>query len=428
MVTIASGFGKKLNVINERTLGSSDGINGASVADQRLWALSQSEWNAIGSDTVAVDVKKYPSSWWLRSPGYYDDTAFAGSSGGGGNGHDYVDFSAFVVRPAFNLNLESVLFTSESSNTAGVGKSAAAAGGGYKPLAEPSAARKFTFLDKTISTPELTLTSSALDFDYSVTPVTGAPSVPGGEKYVSGFLYNASASSDNDSYAKYADTTASPNGSFNVTNPSGSSPLATDDNYTLHIFSEEANTYLHSDFASQSVDFTFTMSNGNVKDLTLTSNSAFGLDGGSIALGSGETFDQAWSLANGSALDASNATAFTPSSLNVHGKDNAITGDLDATGSALNFYLPTANGTMLNVTGTATITNSVIDIIGQPVLHLGDYGTLMNKTTGTPATALGNNTYPDTTSGATYGFNLGIDASNLTFIHNSVNAVHKRYI
>ncbi|GHU10030.1 hypothetical protein FACS1894185_0420 [Betaproteobacteria bacterium] len=298
-----------------------------------------------------------------------DFDAFAGESGGGFSVIDLVEYPAFVVRPAFNLDLTSVLFTSASSDAAGVGKSAATAGGGYTPLATPAAARKFTFLDKSISTPELTLISNALDFNYSVTPtpITGAPGIPGGEKFVSGFLYDGT----DDVYAKYADTTASASGSFNA------KPASSGTGHELHIFSEEANDYLHSDFASESVDFTFTMNNGTVEDLTLTSNSAFGLDNSSIALKSGETFDQAWSLANGSVLDASSAT-FKPSSLNVRGEGNTINGNLDASGGALNFYVSdtaTAGATLLTVSGDANISGSVIraGIAGNsPVLQEGE--------------------------------------------------------
>ncbi|GHT95971.1 hypothetical protein AGMMS49545_19880 [Betaproteobacteria bacterium] len=112
MVTIASGFGKELDVITERTLtSSSDGIGGADVANQKLWALSDSEWSTINDNSVT----SYPSSWWLRSP-LGDFNASAGWFGGGYIDYDlnYVDLASFVVRPAFNLDLQSVLFASDA--------------------------------------------------------------------------------------------------------------------------------------------------------------------------------------------------------------------------------------------------------------------------------------------------------------------------
>lgn len=52
--------------------------------------------------------------WWLRSPG---DNAYhvARVNGAGDLGYDYVDNRNVTVRPAFNLNLNSVLFTSAAA-------------------------------------------------------------------------------------------------------------------------------------------------------------------------------------------------------------------------------------------------------------------------------------------------------------------------
>ncbi|GHT90368.1 hypothetical protein FACS1894101_2810 [Betaproteobacteria bacterium] len=337
--------------------------------------------------------------------------AFAGGSGGGRV--DICVFGAvFVVRPAFNLDLTSVLFTSASSDAAGVGKSAATAGGGYTPLATPAAARKITFLDKTISTPELTLISNALDFNYSVTPATSAPGASSAEKLVSGFLYNGTA----DVYAKYANTGTNPNGSFNAR------PASDGTGHELHIFSEEANDHLYSDFASESVDFTFTMNNGTVEDLTLTSNSAFALNNSSIALEASKTFDQVWSLANGSVLDAFSATAFTPSSLNVRGKDNTITGDLTTNGGALNFYLPGGidnNDTLLTVTGNANIGGSAVNLAldgGNNLTTLAATNkiTLLNAAGGLTTGYTSGTTSLTATVGTafTYNFKLSDDGKN----------------
>ncbi|GHU00951.1 hypothetical protein FACS1894154_10660 [Betaproteobacteria bacterium] len=94
MNTIAGGLGKELGVINARDLESvgdtnpssaalnaNDGINGANAGGQMLWALSYPEWRAIAygiGSSEATTVRSFPSSWWLRSPDYYDDHALAG--------------------------------------------------------------------------------------------------------------------------------------------------------------------------------------------------------------------------------------------------------------------------------------------------------------------------------------------------------------
>ena len=79
---------------------------------------------ASHSGMYGVGVADY---WWLRSPGTYDlDAAYVIDSGGVFySGYD-VDYSSIAVRPAFNLNLNSVLFTSAAEG----GKISAAASGG----------------------------------------------------------------------------------------------------------------------------------------------------------------------------------------------------------------------------------------------------------------------------------------------------------
>ncbi|GHU36455.1 hypothetical protein AGMMS50256_33050 [Betaproteobacteria bacterium] len=288
LVPILGALPSNLNALKEN-----DGMNGWSVDNQLLWALSLAEWEAIADD----DLRKYPSSWWLRSPGLLFNYALAGGSGGNHRSDLDVDNPSYVVRPAFNLNLTSVLFTSESSNTPGATKFGAAAGGAYRTAAQPTTgARKFTFLDPGIATPTLILNATPLAFTLAAAPLLDpANLLPGAAQYVSGFLTNGTA----DYYAQYVDTTSVPTGSFNAATLTGFP--TTNGNYILHIFSEEANNYLYSDFASKSVDFTFDVASGSVQNLTLTSNSSFGLDGGTIGLlDSGSlTYSQPWTLGAG---------------------------------------------------------------------------------------------------------------------------------
>ena len=87
----------------------------ADLSDVLLWPLSTKEANAVNSDLCIVDPEHTggtTSYWWLRSPG--DDVDRAAIV----NGYGFVldlginVFDTYGVRPAFNLNLESVLFTS----------------------------------------------------------------------------------------------------------------------------------------------------------------------------------------------------------------------------------------------------------------------------------------------------------------------------
>ena len=55
--------------------------------------------------------------WWLRSPGYIPNfSAFIDSDGSVGSDGDCVNYYLIAVRPAFNLDLNSVLFTSAAKD------------------------------------------------------------------------------------------------------------------------------------------------------------------------------------------------------------------------------------------------------------------------------------------------------------------------
>ena len=113
---------KETDAVEKRTLASgnydgenTDGVAGPAVSNAVFWPLSSKEANAVNNDLRVVD-PEHPgwvsSYWWLRSPGenvYY--TAVV--SGGGAvftDGNNVI--RALGVRPAFNLDLNSVLFTS----------------------------------------------------------------------------------------------------------------------------------------------------------------------------------------------------------------------------------------------------------------------------------------------------------------------------
>lgn len=113
---------KETDAVEKRTLASgnydgenTDGVAGSAVSNAVFWPLSSKEANAVNNDLRVVD-PEHPgwvsSYWWLRSPGenvYY--TAVV--SGGGAvitDGNNVI--RALGVRPAFNLDLNSVLFTS----------------------------------------------------------------------------------------------------------------------------------------------------------------------------------------------------------------------------------------------------------------------------------------------------------------------------
>ena len=136
--------------VKKRTLtsGSYNGENtdcvaGAQVDNAVFWPLSTVEAYAVNQDLRLAD-PEHPdwasSYWWLRSPGNRDKY-LACVRGYGDVSHDgYLFYSEHGVRPAFNLNLNSVLFTS-----AAVGGKP---DGGSTPISEYSGNEwKLTLLD-----------------------------------------------------------------------------------------------------------------------------------------------------------------------------------------------------------------------------------------------------------------------------------------
>lgn len=99
----------------------SNGIAGAEVADTLLWPLSTAEAYEVHSD-----LRRASHYWWLRSPGYADiSTAIVYNEGGVDNNGVYVN-NPLNIRPAFHLNLNTVLFTSAAEG----GKVSGAVGAG----------------------------------------------------------------------------------------------------------------------------------------------------------------------------------------------------------------------------------------------------------------------------------------------------------
>ena len=227
--------------------------------------------NATGDWGVDVNFRAFGDWWWLRSPG--GDVSYAAiaihDGRVSGTGYD-VDNQA-AVRPAFKLNLASVIFTSSVSTNP---KSDATVGAGLNPAAAPVAtdAVKLTVLDAAMARPNLAITSGngtgSINFSYTgaetgTNQVLSATLVQGGDiKY----------------YGKLANTATSADGSF-VLSFAG----VANGTYTLNVFSEQANSDNASDFAGAAVSMTLTVSGntGTIQTRTIT----FNLDGGTQEAG-----------------------------------------------------------------------------------------------------------------------------------------------
>ena len=90
-------------------------LSDVGVSGAKLYLLSKSEANDLPSNILKANFDSSYRKWWLRSPGNYDDQA-AFVYGDNGTIEQYTDRVSYTygVRPALQLNLSSVSFSSET--------------------------------------------------------------------------------------------------------------------------------------------------------------------------------------------------------------------------------------------------------------------------------------------------------------------------
>ena len=255
--------------VKKRTLtsGSYNGENTDCVAGEPVdnavfWPLSTAEAFAVNEDLRIVD-KEHPdwasSFWWLRSPGASDHDAATVHGNGSVIYSGNAISSWWCVRPAFNLNSSSVLFTS-----AAVGGKP---DGGLTPISE-----------YTGNEWKLTLKDSNRNFAVTETTVSGDPgdtvtlhytgATAGINEYISVILADNSGAQY---YGRVAQPTAE-NGTVEIKIPSGLAPGS----YTLKVFSEQCNGDKKTDYASDFVDIDLTV--GYQEQFTLTPGGTYYFD------------------------------------------------------------------------------------------------------------------------------------------------------
>lgn len=262
---------KETDAVEKRTLASgnydgenTDGVAGPAVSNAVFWPLSSKETNAVNNDLRVVD-PEHPgwasSYWWLRSPGenvYY--TAVV--SGGGAvitDGNNVI--RALGVRPAFNLDLNSVLFTSPAVG----GKPE----GGLTPISEYSGNEW-----------KLTLLDSSRNFAVTEKAVSGAPddtitlhytgATTGINEYISAIIADNSGTQY---YSRVAQPTAE-SGTVEIKIPSDIAPGS----YTLKVFSEQYNGDYNTDYASNFTDIALTVENQPDEQFSLTPGGRYYFD------------------------------------------------------------------------------------------------------------------------------------------------------
>ena len=260
--------------VKKRTLtsGSYNGENtdcvaGGQVDNAVFWPLSAKEAIAVNNDLRALD-PAHPnwvtSSWWLRSPGsktFYvaivssdGSVQYSGASIRKDNNHR-------TVRPAFNLNLNSVLFAS-----AAVGGKP---DGGLTAVPEYSGNEwKLTLLDNSNNFAVTEKAVSAAPGDTVTLNYTGASAWP--NEYISAIIADSSG-------AQYYGRVAQPamgNGTVEIKIPSDLAPGS----YNLKVFSEQCNGDYNTDYASKFTDIALTVEKQPDEQFTLTPGGRYYFD------------------------------------------------------------------------------------------------------------------------------------------------------
>ena len=254
------------------TSGSYDGENtdcvaGGQVDNAVFWPLSAKEAIAVNNDLRALD-PAHPnwvtSSWYLRSPGsktFYvaivssdGSVQYSGVSIPKENNHR-------TVRPAFNLNLNSVLFASAAVGgkpDGGLTEVSKYSGNEWK-LTLLDSRRNFAVTEKTVSAaPDDTVT---LNYKGATT---------GKNEYISVILADNNGAQY---YGRVAQPTAE-SGTVEIKIPSDIAP----GDYTMKVFSEQYNGDCKTDLASAFADVTLTVESQPDEQFTLTPGGRYYFD------------------------------------------------------------------------------------------------------------------------------------------------------
>ena len=260
--------------VKKRTLtsGSYDGENtdcvaGGQVDNAVFWPLSAKEAIAVNNDLRALN-PAHPnwvdSGWWLRSPGSDKYRLAVVRSEGS---VQYSGFSVLIfnnhrtVRPAFNLNLNSVLFAS-----AAVGGKP---DGGLTPIPEYSGNEwKLTLLDSRRNFAVTEKTVSAVPDDTVTLNYKGATT--GKNEYISVILADNNGAQY---YGRVAQPTAK-SGMVEIKIPSDIAP----GDYTMKVFSEQYNGDCKTDLASAFADVTLTVESQPDEQFTLAPGGRYYFD------------------------------------------------------------------------------------------------------------------------------------------------------
>ena len=253
------------------TSGSYDGENtdcvaGGQVDNAVFWPLSAKEAIAVNNDLRALD-PAHPNwvttGWWLRSPGSdkYHLAVVRSEGSVQYSGYSVLIFNNYrTVRPAFNLNMNSVLFASAAVGgkpDGGLTEVSKYSGNEWK-LTLLDSRRNFAVTEKTVSAaPDDTVT---LNYKGATT---------GKNEYISVILADNNGAQY---YGRVAQPTAE-SGTVEIKIPSDIAP----GDYTLKVFNEQYNGDYNTDYASNFTDIALTVEN-QPEQFTLASGGRYYFD------------------------------------------------------------------------------------------------------------------------------------------------------
>ena len=269
---------KETDAVEKRTLatGSYNGENtdcvegvGAAVSNAAFWPLSSKEANAVKEDLRVVDPEHQgwaSSYWWLRSPGrVYDVAAYV-------TGYGSVDYTGwkvykeYGVRPAFNLNLDSVLFAS-----AAVGGKP---DGGLQPVSQNYTGNewKLTLYDSKRNNFSRTTWEVSASTKGGTVEISYTDAKTGANEYISALIF------DDVSNVIYYGRSNAPltenDGTAQITIPAGFA----EGTYTMSVFNEQYNGDCKTDLASGFADVKLTVEKRVDEQFTLTPGGRYYFD------------------------------------------------------------------------------------------------------------------------------------------------------
>ena len=268
----------EMSAVEKRTLESgsydrenTDCVDGTAVSNAVFWPLSSKEANAVKSDLRVAD-PEHPdwasSFWWLRSPSELHNAAAYVDGNGNIQYHGMYDFrSEYGVRPAFNLNSDSVLFASAAVGgkpEGGLTEVSEYTGNEWKLTLRDSSRSSFRVIGDVVAAVDDTM-GDTVKIRY-----TGAKT--GANEYVSALIapYSGNITYYGRSNAPLTET----DGTAELTIPAGFAPGT----YTLLVFNEQYNGDYCTDLAGSFTWVTLTVTKRTEEKFSLAPGGRYYFD------------------------------------------------------------------------------------------------------------------------------------------------------